>query len=151
MNARRRIRDLNDLDTICSVQRLDLDMQVERAQARVRALEGRRDAETRTLAGLQDGWRQAVSGRSLDLAAAAFWSAGILRSEATIETLTADIRSAADRRQQLSRAQAAASARCEAVQDLLRSAVRRARNRRDEALMETYAIQTRSGWGQACE
>lgn len=151
MNARRHIRDLGDLDAICSVQCLDLDLQVARAQGRVRALEGRRDAEIRTLAELQDGWRQAVSGSAFDLTASSFWSAGVLRGEATIATLTADIRAAADRRQQLIKARASASARCDAVQALRRAAVRRARNRRDEAMMDACPSQTRAGWGRACE
>ena len=151
MKERHQIKGLNDLAAICSVQRMDIDMQIERARTRVRALESRHGEETRALAGFQDGWRQAVSGRSFDLAAASFWSAEILREEAVIDSLTAEIQAETSHLRQLGQARAAAEARGDAVETWRRTLMRRTRNRRDEALMEAYGGSPRAGWRQACE
>lgn len=150
MNRRHSIRALADLKTICSVQRMDLDMQVRRADAQLRALDTKRDHEGEALQAHQQDWRGAVSGRSFDLAAAAFWSAEILRSEAVIKQITIDIRAATDWRRQLCAARSEAEARCDVLDDLLRSTRRADQSRRDEAALEAGMGYSSSGWRLAC-
>lgn len=151
MTTRRTFDDLRDLDAICSVRRMDLDMQVARAQAHVRDLEARQDDARTALDDNQARWRRAVSGQSLDLAAAAVWSVEVLRAETRAATLAADIGMALARRRQLGQVLASAAARCDAV-DTLRVAARRRRQKwRDEKQMEDCRGPAVSGWRSSCE
>ncbi len=145
------IRSLSDVKKICSVQRMDIEMQVERSNVHVRSLETKRNAEGKTLKAHQEGWRQAVSGLSFELAAASAWSTEILHTEAEIERIAHDIQEAKIARQDLTKAQTAATARCDAVDDLLRSAQRAAQRQRDEALFDQHLSRALTGWRSACE
>ena len=143
------IRALNEVSKICLVCRLDMDMQVERAAAQLRGLEGQRDSEIKALDAVQEGWLQSVSARSFQLMTAAFWSAEILRAEAEVERLDDEIQRAVTVRQGLSKVQTAATARCAAVDDLLQSARHRAQRKHDETVLEAHIGRSFTGWRHA--
>lgn len=140
MQSRSQINTLGEIKAICSVQRMVIEEQVERANVRLRGLDGQRDAEVETLTTAQDGWLNAVSGQSFQLTAASFWSVEILRTKDAIERLDDEIDEAKAARQDLFKAQAAASARCDAIEDLRHSARRVAQRKREEAALDQHAI-----------
>ncbi len=146
MKQRNQIRTLGEVRKICTVQRMDVEMQVERANAQLRSLDDQRKAEGKALQGFQDGWRSAVSGRSFQLAAAAAWSAEILRTEAVIDELGHDIENAQAVRRDLCNAQTAATARCDATDDLWLTARRMAQRQRDEAVLDAHVGRAVAGW-----
>lgn len=147
MRQRSHIDNLKDIRQICAVQRMAVEMKIERVSARLRELGQERDAAGEALQACQDGWRQAVSGASFQLAASAFWSAEILQTEAAIETIVERTGQVQAERRGLCQEQNALSARGDAVGDLLRTAVRSELRRRDEAAMENHARRKTDGWG----
>lgn len=138
MRQHSHIGNLKDIRTICSVQRMAVEMKIEGALARLRDLDRERNAAGDVLSACQAGWRQAVSGMSFQLTAVNFWSAEILRIEAEIETIEGLVDNVQAERRALCQEQNALSARGDAVGDLLRSALRDEQKWRDEAAMDEY-------------
>ena len=149
MIHRDKIRNLKDIKKICAIQRMDIEMQVERSNASLKRLDDDRTAEGKALTMFQDGWRRAVSGRSFHPAITASWSAEILRTESAIAKVGEDIQQEKTTRQGLHKAQTAVTARCDAIDDLLHGAVRVAQRQRDEMALDEHIGRTTVSWRSA--
>ena len=149
MRPRNEVGMLKEIQQICTVQRMGVVFEVERANARVRELNRKRDAETEVLRASHAGWQQAVSGPSFQLAASAFWAAEVLGNQKAIDGTRADIRDAEADLSRLGEIRTAMTARCDAVADLTRSARRMEQHRRDEAALDEQMGRTAAGWRSA--
>jgi hypothetical protein len=149
MRQRSHIKTLKDIQQICGVQRMGATFEVERANARVRDLTQRQAVETRALQASHEGWRQAVSGTSFQLAASASWAAEILSNQQAVEDTDGRVRDAEAALLQLRKVRTALAARCDAVADLTRSAQRLDQRRHDESALDEYADRSQAGWRSA--
>ncbi|MBP2161173.1 MULTISPECIES: hypothetical protein [Asticcacaulis] len=131
------------------MQQMGAAFDVERANIRVRDLNGRQDVETKALQASYDGWRQAVSGASLQLAASAGWAAEILSNQKAVEDTQAKVRDAEAELSRVRERRTALSARRDAVADLARLAERHEHRRREEAALDEHAGRATAGWRSA--
>lgn len=149
MRKRNEIKVLRDIKKILSVQRSAVEMRVEQARTYVRRLDSQRAIEARILGEAQASWRQAVTGKSFQLTQAGLWSAKVLQTEAQIEQIGQDIRTAQAALENLLVAQTSAAARCDAVDKMVHSAECREQLFRDEKALDDYAHRASSGWRTA--
>ncbi len=150
MNPYVEINRLKDIQTVCGALRMRIELDVARLNAEIDHLAQVLDSTHADLKALDDSWRKAVTGASLQLAAAAFWSVEIVRKRTQIAQIEERIRRAQAARQNLFDNLKSISARDDAVGALKARAVRLAVRRHEEAVLENHALRPTAGWGDIC-
>lgn len=139
MNRRGKSKTIKKIFEVRKVQRLAAEMQVMQATAKLRQLDASREESVNRLRSDFDCWSQVVSGPSLGLHFAGAWSNVILRGEAELGGINAQIGKAEDERTRRGEEWRAAQARADAAKAMGDRALRHERRLREEAELADVA------------
>jgi hypothetical protein len=139
MSPRQNPNIIKEVMKVRKVQRLAAEMQVMRATANLRQLDASRDESVNRLQDEHDCWSQVVSGPSLGLHFAGAWSKVILRGQAELGQIDAQIDEAEDERARRSGEWRAAQARADAAKAMGDRVARHERRLREEVELANVA------------
>ena len=135
----RNLKAVRAVMEIRGVQRRAAEIQVEKANPRLRQLDVQRDESVEKLEAEMEAWSKSVTGRSVGLEISAAWSRAILQGEAELGRTDLQIDEAKVERSRLTLAWAAASARSEAARSMGRTLLRKAARQLEEQQLAAFA------------